>query len=481
MPYVTRFLILFVTIFSLVATGTALTVFSDYAATLAYYDDTARNMAQVVAANIDRLARNADIALERTTAVVGAAGGSDGVRGDQIAWGRIRTHLDPVMEADSIWVVNRHGDVVAESSSFPGAALNVADRTYFQAARQHTALFIGRAIRSRFTDRVVITLTRGLRDRDGAFDGLVGINVQAGWLAAFYALLEPQMLPDIGIFRRDGQVVFANRDLEAMVGRDAGPVPRWQNLLAGTAAAGPLDRIDADRRLTGRVDLPAYDLKVVVRLDPDPVLERWLVRTRNVSVIAGLGAISLFVVIVLGLRSWERERAAVVAAGEAVRDLALARHDTLTGLPSRGLFFELAGALAARAVRGGDMLGVLYIDLDGFKHVNDLLGHDRGDQVLVETARVIRNVVRAGDVSGRIGGDEFVVCVAAPAEVIGRVMQDVAEAIRLGIAAIGDGIACSIGSAHCPAAAADLHALLRQADGAMRQAKAGGKNRVVIT
>ncbi len=481
MPYVTRFLVLFVTIFSLVATGTAVAVFSDYVVTLAYYEGTARSLAQVVAANIDRLARNADIALDRTTNVVEASGGSDGVRGDQSAWGRIRTHLDPVMEGDSIWVVNRHGDVVAESSSFPGGTLNVADRTYFQAARQDTGLFIGRAIRSRFTDRIVITLTRGLRDRDGAFDGLVGINVQAGWLAAFYALLEPQMLPDIGVFRGDGQVVFANRDLEAMVGRDAGPAPRWQALLAGTAAAGPLDRVDPDRRLTGRIDLPAYDLTVVVRLDPDQVLERWLVRTRNVSVIAVLGAISLFVVIVLGLRSWEREQAAVIAAREAVRDLALARHDTLTGLPSRGLFFELAGALAARAARDGEMLGALYIDLDGFKLVNDYLGHDRGDQVLAETARVIRHVVRAGDVAGRIGGDEFVVCLAAPPEAIGRAMRELAEAIRLGIAAIGDGIACSIGSAHGPAAGADLHALLRQADGAMRQAKAGGRNRAVIT
>ncbi len=481
MTYVTRFLILFVTIVSLVAAGTAVAVCSDYLVTLAYYEGTARNLAQVVAANIDRLARNADIALDRTTTVVEATGGSDGVRGDQVAWGRIRANLDPVMEGDSIWVVNRHGDVVAESSSFPSGTHNVADRTYFDAARRDTALFIGPAIRSRFTDRVVITLTRGLRDRHGTFDGLVGINVQAGWLAAFYALLEPQMQPDIGVFRRDGRVVFVNHDLDAMVGPDTGSLPRWRALPTNTAVAAPFGHLDADGRLIGRVEIPAYDLKVVVRLDPEQVLGRWLVRTRNVSVIAALGAFSLFAVMVLGLRSFERERAAVLAARQAVSELALARHDTLTGLPSRGLFFELAGAKAARAARDGDMLGALYIDLDGFKLVNDHLGHDRGDQVLAETARVIRTVVRSSDVAGRIGGDEFVVCLAAPPAAIDQAMREVAEAIRQGIAAIGDGIACSIGSAHGPAAGADLHALLRQADGAMRQAKAGGRNRVVIT
>ena len=86
-----------------------------------------------------------------------------------------------------------------------------------------------------------------------------------------------------------------------------------------------------------------------------------------------------------------------------------AQHDGLTGLPNRALLYERLSSEIERAMHGGRMLGVLYMDLDGFKQVNDTYGHDAGDVVLQETAKRMTDCVRRGDTVARIGGDEFVV------------------------------------------------------------------------
>jgi diguanylate cyclase (GGDEF)-like protein len=85
-----------------------------------------------------------------------------------------------------------------------------------------------------------------------------------------------------------------------------------------------------------------------------------------------------------------------------------AQHDGLTGLPNRALLYERLEAEIARAARGGGLLGVLYIDLDGFKQINDTHGHDAGDAVL-RRLPAHDPCVRRGDTVARIGGDEFVV------------------------------------------------------------------------
>jgi diguanylate cyclase (GGDEF)-like protein len=86
-----------------------------------------------------------------------------------------------------------------------------------------------------------------------------------------------------------------------------------------------------------------------------------------------------------------------------------AQHDVLTGLPNRAMLQEKLEAEIERSSRGGVLLGVLYIDLDGFKQINDTYGHDAGDAVLRETAKRMSEVTRRGDTVARIGGDEFVV------------------------------------------------------------------------
>ena len=87
-----------------------------------------------------------------------------------------------------------------------------------------------------------------------------------------------------------------------------------------------------------------------------------------------------------------------------------ATHDRLTGIGGRALLVEQLTAALARTRRGGPGVALLFIDLDGFKRVNDMLGHAAGDELLVQVAKRLRDAVRVGDVCVRLGGDEFVVC-----------------------------------------------------------------------
>jgi len=97
------------------------------------------------------------------------------------------------------------------------------------------------------------------------------------------------------------------------------------------------------------------------------------------------------------------------------RILHQAHFDTLTDLPNRFLSLDRLGHAIREARRSGECVSVLFLDLDDFKKINDSLGHEVGDRVLVEAAARLRGAVRSGDTVGRLGGDEFVVLLGLPA------------------------------------------------------------------
>jgi diguanylate cyclase (GGDEF)-like protein/PAS domain S-box-containing protein len=162
----------------------------------------------------------------------------------------------------------------------------------------------------------------------------------------------------------------------------------------------------------------------------------------------------------------------------------IAHHDPLTDLPNRELFHDRLQTALARARRNKERLAVLYIDLDGFKEVNDGHGHAVGDLLLQEVAQRIRRCLRESDTVGRIGGDEFVVLLnnttlpehgAVVAEKIRAILERPFE-----LAGQRLHISSSIGVAVCPEHGDDNKQLIRHADEAMYVAKKNGGNRLLM-
>ena len=158
----------------------------------------------------------------------------------------------------------------------------------------------------------------------------------------------------------------------------------------------------------------------------------------------------------------------------------LATHDSLTNLPNRAMFNELLGVAVQSAQRHANGLAVLFIDLDGFKSINDTLGHDAGDCVLRTVAARLKEAVRGSDIVTRLGGDEFVVLLQdiSGIETVAMVAHKILSAVAQPVDLNGSHhrVTASVGISHYPDDTSDGSLLLQYADMAMYIAKEQGKN-----
>ncbi len=220
-----------------------------------------------------------------------------------------------------------------------------------------------------------------------------------------------------------------------------------------------LSRLDAEtQQLAAAASAKASKAHEVARF--------WMYTLSGIAMLLGIAA-SLAAVRYAGRASREREH--------------LATHDALTGLPNRMLFMDRLEQALARSQRRGALAGVLFIDIDRFKLVNDTLGHASGDSLICEVAMRLRNAVRDEDIVARVGGDEFVV-VITEADKIGHVLHVVekiivrlADPYRIDEREIFS--TCSIGVSLYPHDGDSPAALVKNADTAMYHAKKSGRNR----
>jgi diguanylate cyclase (GGDEF)-like protein len=224
----------------------------------------------------------------------------------------------------------------------------------------------------------------------------------------------------------------------------------------------------------------------------------WIVRVKGANAASGLSAtaqgllvlvggvlvsILLFALMLVLTRSRERAMGMVHEKTGELRHQAL--HDALTGLPNRVLALDRAEQMLARSRRLQIPVAALYVDVDGFKNINDSFGHAAGDELLRTIATRLESVVREGDTAARLGGDEFVVLVegatldAGPEVIAERLLEvlrqpyDMNEQIGRDLS-----ITASVGIALGARSSADE--LLRDADVALYEAKGAGKNRYVL-
>ena len=157
-----------------------------------------------------------------------------------------------------------------------------------------------------------------------------------------------------------------------------------------------------------------------------------------------------------------------------------ANYDRLTGLPNRNLLNDRLGQAIFQAARNSYFMALVFIDLDNFKFINDSLGHEAGDELLIEIARRLRSSLRIADTVARQGGDEFVLVlndhyqVASIISLLERVLHEISQPVKL--AGRDWQVGSSLGVALYPNDGTDVQTLLKHADVAMYAAKARGRN-----
>jgi diguanylate cyclase (GGDEF)-like protein/PAS domain S-box-containing protein len=234
-------------------------------------------------------------------------------------------------------------------------------------------------------------------------------------------------------------------------------------------------------------DPPDSVLRMAVLVDPQGAEPTYLdVEIRQLALRSG-GADGWIVVFrdASEMRSTERDLQEANERLEALNKMLLAQaiHDSLTGLFNRAYLDEALPRELARCERDGSTIALLILDVDYFKNVNDTYGHDIGDLVLKEVARLVRGIVRAGDIPCRFGGDEIVAVMpgAPESEVAGvgeRIRERVSEE-QFGDENVHLAVTVSVGFAIYPTHADSAAGLFRAADRALYAAKDAGRNRTM--
>ena len=202
-------------------------------------------------------------------------------------------------------------------------------------------------------------------------------------------------------------------------------------------------------------------------------------------VLAGSLLVTLLIFLLVVVLSRSREGALRMVARKTGELRFRALHDGLTGLPNRELVLDRAEQMLARARRHDVPIAIMYVDLDGFKLVNDNFGHAAGDEVLRAVAERLSTVMRESDTVGRLAGDEFVVLLestslaSGPELVAQRTIDVLAQPMELA-AAGGKAVSLTASIGIALGERVDAERLVRDADLALYQAKAAGKNRYVL-
>jgi diguanylate cyclase (GGDEF)-like protein len=296
------------------------------------------------------------------------------------------------------------------------------------------------------------------------------------------SVIEDARLAHVNLYALDGHVVWS--DDPSLVGSDAWTSPMFRRARAGAIVskvdAGHPDQLfdsedsakaDGRRLLEVYVPLRARDGRAVegvfeAYLPYQPVATAIAEDTLRLALVLGLG----FAVLYASLFR------IVAQASRRLRRQAL--HDALTGLPNRTLLYERCEKAVAAAKRHGRTAALLLIDLDRFKEVNDTLGHDHGDELLVEVARRLERIVRRGDLLARLGGDEFAVLLADVPHrgIVGEIATRLHAALEqpFELRGVAVDLEASVGVALSPLHGDDVTTLLRRADVAMYEAKQSG-------
>lgn len=407
------------------------------------------------------------------------------LRGRQVVLRELKARaLLPPELLFAVSIADSKGDIVA--STHPSTMPNVADQDYFRTQRDTDALLIGQPPGGPDAAEGKLQFSRRLNTAEEAFAGVVIVSVDIPYFVSGY---DPSKLGEkgvLGILGVDG-VFRARRTGDAVSAGDrfdySAVVPPTNDAESEATLSASL--WDGVQRYTIARQIYDFPLAVIVGLSANEQLAVFRRDMRAYLWRASAGSLLLILIAtVLGRLSRQleqsRRRAVEEQIAHAERVEYLAYHDTLTALPNRSLFSKLLVKGIVTAKRYNRQLAVLFLDLDRFKHINDTLGHQAGDELLEEVAIRLQDCLRESDTVARMGGDEFVALLPELSEekYVATVAQKILSAIARPFVLLGQEfrVTASIGISIYPQDGLDEQTLKKNADIAMYQAKEQGKN-----
>ncbi len=400
---------------------------------------------------------------------------------DLYAWGKTSALVSLGLERAVI--VGTDGRLKAATFEPHPSPIDISDRDYFQVRSDskspnlHAGLYFGQTIIGRLAHKAVLPVARRVYAADGTSLGVLAVLIPPDIVSSLKKSIDmgPNgLLTIIGL----DKVVRARFTADSPDGtNDIGasvPAPIPDSM--GDDAIGSYTTasvIDGITRIFTYTRVGSYPLIVIVGLDLDRELTVWRSSTMMIVLL------SLFATMLLAGFAAYLIREIRRRATNQIETIYLAEHDFLTGLPNRTLLNDRIGQAIALAVRHTKAVAVLFLDLDGFKRVNDSLGHSIGDKLLQSIATRLTNSVRSTDTVSRQGGDEFVVLLSEverpedAAIMARRLLSAVAEAHPIDRHDLH--ITTSIGVSLYPDDGLDAEALIKSADTAMYQAKENGR------
>ncbi|HRK39969.1 MAG TPA: bacteriohemerythrin [Burkholderiaceae bacterium] len=394
---------------------------------------------------------------------------------------------------ENIYLIDAEGRVLISHTATSGQV--VADRDYFAFHRDpanRNAMHVSKVEMGRVTGQLHFRVSMRVNAPDGQFGGVVLATIQPSAFNKYFQQLN-----------QDGtQRVVVLMGTQDRTRRARLPVPRddqwpepveaelWQQL--PTQAKGTYQRtssFDQVPRTYVYEALAEWPLVAAVAFSQADVAAQADPRIRQLLVPA-VGATVFVLMLALVATAMVVSHERLARAKQQVDDLyaqmrARATHDHLTGLPNRSLFFERLSRELSRVRRANKPLALLFLDLDGFKQVNDQHGHDAGDAVLVAVAQRWLSAMRDTDTVARLGGDEFAVILPHTDRtedlqaIATKLIQLAGQAIELpDHATVKVGV--SVGISLYPAHGTEIDTLMAAADTAMYQSKGRGKNRYTL-
>jgi diguanylate cyclase (GGDEF)-like protein len=396
---------------------------------------------------------------------------------------------------DAVIVFNQDGDFVTSKSQFPLERI-LSPSILMRRSFRNTPLLdklLGEQTKHHLfywhsdgTDKHLMGLAayRAVYDSHGRYLGGIVGYFKSTTMDYLTQKMEGQGLdlgPEgaIGLFDKNTGFIFVHTGDESHIISDGKKNPELMRYVSDMAIVhhyrSPLDGIS---RLGVFLNLNDRKWVLIVAFSESEILHDWYLQT----------VVSAMVVLIMGILQWQLLHYARINFMQRERLALEARSDPLTHLPNRRYFEEWIHKIYSRARRYQEFLSVLCIDLDYFKRINDVYGHDGGDAVLKYVARVIKSSLRESDIAARFGGEEFVV--ALPHTDLPGALQ-VAERIRVNLAEqpleFKEQLISFTASFGVALVTQDelkepegIHTALTRADKALYRSKLGGRNRVTV-